>query len=488
MSKRLAIWVALLGFGGAVVAVGLVLMLNDYARADVLGGPLPAPSPPPDNIQLTPVEKLGKLMLYDSTLSNPPGYSCATCHVAETGFTGPNSEINAFSGPQPGIVPGRFSDRKPQSYLYAAFSPEGPYYDPGLRTWLGGNFWDGRVSDLAKQGLQPPINPNEMANTPDGPYTPANGGYSPLLVQKLANRPYTSLFKQVYGQDVFQVYTPKQIYELFGEALAAYQSSGAVCAFSSKYDASKYGTPAMSLYTLSASEERGRQLYFGQAQCFQCHSSATVPAIQAITQGKNTFTMYCYANIGTPKNICNPYYQQTDQESDPHGYNSLGTKYVDYGLGANPNPAPDGTRFYKNIPGDIPQFRGLFKAPSMRGTDKRPSPDFVKAYMHNGVFKNLKDVVHFYNKRNIAVDADGKEIAFDLRKDPPSGYTPLFPPPEVLENVQNVTGVPPSQATSATESNGQVGNLQLSPEQEDDLVNFLKILTDGYTKPNPVSP
>jgi cytochrome c peroxidase len=83
----------------------------------------------------------------------------------------------------------------------------------------------------------------------------------------------------------------------------------------------------------------------------------------------------------------------------------------------------------------------------MRGTDKRPSPDFVKAYMHNGVFKSLKDVIRFYNKRNIAVDASGKEIAFDLRKGAPSGYTPLFPPPEVLENIQNVTGVPPSQAT-----------------------------------------
>ena len=124
----------------------------------------------------------------------------------------------------------------------------------------------------------------------------------------------------------------------------------------------------------------------------------------------------------------------------------------------------------------------------MRGTDKRPSPDFVKAYMHNGVFKSLKDVVHFYNKRNIAVDANGKEIAFDLRREPPGGYTALFPPPEVFENVQNVAGVTPAQATTATESNGQVGNLQLSSQQENDLVNFLKILNDGYTKPNPVSP
>lgn len=304
MRKRWAICVALLSLAGAVLAVALIL--HDYVRAEVLGGPLPAPPLPPDTIQLTPVEKLGKLMLYDSTLSNPPGYSCATCHVPESGFTGANSEINAFAGPQPGVVPGRFSDRKPQSYLYAAFSPEGPYYDTELQVWLGGNFWDGRVPDLAKQGLQPPINPNEMANTPEGPYPPVLGGYSALLVAKLANRPYTPLFKQVYGPDVFQIYTPKQIYELFGEALAAYQSSGEVCAFSSRYDGSKYGLPPSDLYTLSASEERGRQLYFGKAQCSACHSSAGVAAIQAATQGKDTLTMYCYANIGVPKNPGNP--------------------------------------------------------------------------------------------------------------------------------------------------------------------------------------
>ena len=485
MGKRL-VYAGLLGLGAALI--GIALPWYGPASADVLGGPLRAPALPSDIAELTPVEKLGKLMLYDSTLSNPVGYSCATCHVPETGYTGPNSEINAFSGPQPGVVPGRFSNRKPQSYLYAAFSPIGPYYDSSLKTWLGGGFWNGRVPDLATQALQPPLNPNEMANVPEGPYPPANGGYPPLLVQKLVNRPYTPLFKQVYGEDVFFLLSPKEIYELFGEAIAAYESSPEVCAFSSKYDASKYGTPAMDLYTLSASEERGRQLFFGQGQCSACHSSAAVPAIQAATGGKDTFTMYCYANIGVPKNIYNPYYQQTDKEANPHGYNALGTNYIDYGLGANANPAPDGTRFFEKVPGDIPQFRGLFKTPSMRSVDKRPSPGFVKAFMHNGVFKSLKDVVHFYNKRNIAVDSGGKEVAFDLRKGPPSGFTPLFPAPEVLDNIQNVMGVPPSQATSATESNGQVGNLQLTEQQEDDLVNFIKILSDGYTKPNGVSP
>jgi hypothetical protein len=34
---------------------------------------------------------------------------------------------------------------------------------------------------------------------------------------------------------------------------------------------------------------------------------------------------------------------------------------------------------------------------------------------------------------------------------------------------------------------GQVGNLQLTAREEKDLVNFLKTLTDGYTRPNPVT-
>ena len=37
--------------------------------------------------------------------------------------------------------------------------------------------------------------------------------------------------------------------------------------------------------------------------------------LQFETEGKDTFTMYCFANIGVPKNPGNPYYQQTDRQS-----------------------------------------------------------------------------------------------------------------------------------------------------------------------------
>ncbi len=487
MNKSRLAAVSLIGLVGTLA--GGAFLPQNSAHAQIVGGPLPPVPTPPDIIPLEPVEKLGKDMLYDDTMSYPSGYACATCHAPTTGLsTGLSSIVNERGGPQPGVVPGRFGPRKPMSYGYAAFSPEGPYYDPVAAVFIGGNFWDGRAYDTSVQAQGPPINPNEMDNTPVGT---APNQYPPLLVQKLQYRPYTPLIKQIYGQDVFTKYTPRQIFEIWGEAIAAFEASGEVCQFSSKYDASKYGTPPQNLYKLSASEERGRKLYFGGAQCFACHSSAGQPGIQIETEGKDTFTMYCYANIGIPKNPGNPYYEETDPISNPNGYNPLGRKFIDWGLGGNAVGSLDGTKFFNTTPGDIHKFRGLFQTPTTRNVDVRPDPKFVKAYMHNGVLKSLQEVVHFYNTRNIAVDVNGNQVAFDLRNGPPVGYTPIWPAPEVLANVQNVAGYTPAQAaakgtTGVTAENGQVGNLGLTASQEADLVNFLKILSDGYTAPNPV--
>jgi hypothetical protein len=117
--------------------------------------------------------------------------------------------------------------------------------------------------------------------------------------------------------------------------------------------------------------------------------------------------------------------------------------------------------------------------------------------MHNGVFKSLAEVVHFYNKRSVATNATGQEVAFDWRQGPPAGYTPLFPPPECMDypaNVQNIDALTPTQFAAlppdadAIANNGQVGNLQLTPQEEADLVCFLKTLTDGYLRPTRVVP
>jgi len=484
-----------------------------------VGQLLPPAIPGPNLVPLSPIEQAGKFMIFDTTLSDPPGYACFQCHHPAAGGTGPSSANNAISGTTPGVVPGRFDNRKPLSYTYAVFSPIGPTFDAALGVWLGGNFWDGRVTDLAGQAEQPPLNPNEMANIPtNGIFPPLVGGFSALLVQKLQTRPYTPflLSPDVWGPNVFQNFTPEQIYFLFAIACATYEASGEICQFSSRWDASRFGTPPQNLYTLSASEERGRILYgvgpnatndplFGQAQCFACHSSLGNPSLGFSTQGKDTFTMYCYANIGVPRNTNNPFYSMFGNQpggctTNPFGCNPLGASFVDPGLAGNPNPAPDGvggTGTVFNVPGptngfNITQFMGLFKAPSTRNSDLRPTPNFVKAYFHNGFAKSLEQVVHFYNTRNLTTQP-GEVIDFTQ----PNPYanlvgTPLWPMPEVNVNLQNAVGLTPQQAAAmgvsgVTATNGQVGNLGLTPQQEADVVAFLRILSDGFTAPNPIT-
>src|ERR1700686_564075 len=77
---------------------------------------------PPDN-QIQQIELLGKLMLYDKNLSVNRNEACAFCHMPETGFTGPVSELNRTTGSYPGSVRTRFSNRKPQSHAYAPLAP-----------------------------------------------------------------------------------------------------------------------------------------------------------------------------------------------------------------------------------------------------------------------------------------------------------------------------------------------------------------------------
>jgi cytochrome c peroxidase len=77
---------------------------------------------PPGN-QVQQIELLGKAMLYDKELSVNRNEACAFCHMPETGFTGPISELNRTTGAYPGSVRTRYSERKPQTHTYAPLAP-----------------------------------------------------------------------------------------------------------------------------------------------------------------------------------------------------------------------------------------------------------------------------------------------------------------------------------------------------------------------------
>lgn len=417
---------------------------------------------------------LGRKLFFDTTLSNPPGQSCASCHAPEAGFRFPDSNINEQYGVATGAISTRFGSRAVPTISYAAYAIAGPPHAiPAEAVFVGGLFWDGHANDLADQARFPFLNPNEMNNLVH------NVGAPELVVQAVQKGPSAALFQQVYGEDIFS-HPTEEVYADITAAIAAFERTREVSPFASKFDAYVAGQA-----TLTPAEMDGLRLVTGTwnghpvgppyrkfAQCVLCHGITDFPA-----QGPMLWTDFCYANIGVPRNPNNPYYIQTDPNENPVGYNPLGYDFVDLGLGDVLYPLaglPSGNMGEGSSgDGDFLAINGAFKAPTLRNVDKRPSDDFVKSYMHNGVFKNLKDVVHFYNARNLTT-APGEVIDF-TRADPYAGLigTPLFAPPEVaspvsLNNPDGLTAV----------DGGQVGNLGLTDEEEDHIVAFLKTLTD----------
>jgi len=367
--------------------------------------------------QLTPIEQVGKNLLFDSQLSTPPGQSCAACHSPDTGFTGPDEAINAGPTVYAGAVHTRFGNRKPPTTAYGGDSPV-LHYDDVEGLWIGGMFWDGRATGwtlgdpLAEQAMGPFLNPLEQ-----------NNPQIRLVVSRVAKSSYAALFEQAWGpgsldfkKDVYGSY------ERIARSIAAYERSSEVNPFTSKYDYYLKGQA-----TLTEQEAQGLALFEGKAMCSACHISQPGPA------GKPPlFTDFTYDNIGMPKNPMNPFY------SAPPSVNPDGANWVDPGLGGFLKEAAYPSDVY------LPEW-GKHKVPTLRNVDKRPSPGFVKAFGHNGYFKSLEDIVRFYNTRDV----------------PGAGW----PPPEVTMNVNT----------------DELGNLGLTAAEEADLVAFMKTLTDGYT-------
>ena len=231
------------------------------------------------------------------------------------------------------------------------------------------------------------------------------------------------------------------------QSIAGYESSHEVTAFSSKYDAVQAGKAQF-----SAQEQQGYDLFRDKAKCNGCHRDGG-PGEEPL------FTDFTASNIGTPANPTLPYYAEVEPDAMGYVANKRGPSFVDLGVGGfladgHPlsQPSAVDARWKPLASGN----RGRFKVPTLRNVDKRPSPDFVKAYAHNGYFKSLKEIVHFYNTRDLLPPC--------AANDPREG-TGCWPAPETAENMNK----------------SKVGNLGLSDAEEDALVAFMQTLTDGFT-------
>jgi len=125
----------------------------------------------------------------------------------------------------------------------------------------------------------------------------------------------------------------------------------------------------------------------------------------------------------TYDNLGTPRNPENPFYSLPPELNPDGFAFVDLGLGKTVND---------------PAENGKFRVPTLRNVAVTPP------YMHNGVFKTLFQVMAFYNTRDVAD----------------------WPAPEVAENVNME----------------ELGKLGLTNQELEDMVAFLRTLTDGWNE------
>lgn len=420
----LSIAAGLVGCGSGDGGVGAVLLATQ-------GKGLTATAPGAA-VTLSPNEELGKKIFFDATLSVNSNQSCATCHGPEAGWSGPDSAINALGSIYEGSIPGHFGNRKPPSSAYATASPILHYrIDKEGVTFVGGSFWDGRATGerlgnpAADQAQGPFLNPVEQAL--------ANQA---SVMTKICSGSYANLFDLVWGSGACTLsdeYKVMQAYDQAALSIAAYEASPESNAYTSKYDYYLKG-----MVKLTQQERLGLSMFKGKAKCDACHT------LDAGPNGEPPLlTDFTFDNLGLPRNPDNPFYDST---FNPDGYD-----WVDPGLGG-----------FLASRGDYQQYAeenlGKHKVPTLRNVGKGPA-GLVKAYGHNGYFKSLKGIVHFYNTRDVK-----PRCADPFTREQDALAMNCWPAPEIAQNV-NVE---------------ELGNLRLTDAQEDAIVAFMNTLSDGY--------
>jgi len=457
------------------------------------------------------VEILGKLMNFDKNISPNENAACASCHMPYAAFSGPIPSVNLTMIAYPGSVHFRAAKRTAQRYTYASYFPT-LQYDAVQGAFFGGNFWDSRATGYlirnpsAEQSQFPPVDPDEMGNSDTA-----------CVTYKLSLAAYRPLFEEIWGAGSFDINWPSNTAQIcatpngaaslggsttpvalspadrtrsnadfdhWAQSLNAYEHSLSVSPFTSKFDAYLAGS-----YTLTADEQAGYNLFRGKGNCNSCHldGRSTAPTPQppngTAPNSEDTgvtanvtpvFTCFGSANLGLPKNPRVAFYYEATPDSFGFTVNPEGFAYTDYGLGtflrsgfgSAPVPNSSWRQFASVSDGQmqVSTARDVALTPPQCPTTEAPGPYFQKEFFHNGYIKSLKQLVHFYNTRDV--------YPFPVE----SGNCPAgtvekvncWPEPEVPQN-RDMT----------------IGSLGLTDQEENQIVIFLQTLNDGFTTPYP---
>jgi cytochrome c peroxidase len=359
---------------------------------------------------LSPLQQLGRNMFFDPSLSASGKMACATCHDPKYAYGPAPGKAIALGGPHMD----QSGTRAVPSLRYLrevpAFKEEYKFLDGDVGP-IGGMMWDGRAASLAEQAQMPLLAANEMANA-----SPAE------VVRRLARAAYAPQFKALFGAQIFK--QPAKAFAAGTSALAAFQQvPQEFFPYSSRYDAYLRGD-----IELSEQEERGAALFKDpdKGNCASCHLGTSRDGVPP------PFTDFDFVNVGVPRNPRLP------ANADP--------RYYDLGL-CGPHRL------------DLAKKRelcGFFVSPTVRNTAIRD------AFFHNGVYSNLKQVMDFYNERDLRPEKfypknpDGSVHRYD---DLPPGY------PDDIDHDPPLDRKPGQKPA-------------LTDAEIDDIIAFLKTLTD----------
>jgi cytochrome c peroxidase len=377
-----------------------------------------------DSPALSLAAQVGSKLFFDVNLSASGKMACATCHDPNHAYAPANGLAVQLGGPNLSLA----GTRAVPSLRYKDYTP--PYSDlldnpdgvspPGPG---GGFMQDGRAPTLADQAQLPLLAANEMANASITD-----------VVNKIRGSAYVALFEQAFGSSVFD---DTQI--AFSDATAALQAyqleDPSFHPYSSKYDlyaANKIGG------TLTAAEARGLAVFSdaNRGNCAACHYSGA-----GVNGSVAVFTDFSYEAIGVPRN-----------NDIPANRQMLGLP-VSYDLGicnrADHPPLTSGP------------FCGMWKTPTLRNVATR------SVFFHNGKFKSLTDVIHWYNTRDT-----NPELWYPIVQGVVQKFDDV--PTKFRGNID--TQVPLDGRPAGSQP-------AMSAQDMQDLEAFLNTLTDGYTPP-----
>lgn len=254
------------------------------------------PNPPtPERV------RLGRWLFYDKRISADGSVSCATCHRPENAFSEPTATSTGIKG--------QVGGRKAPGFVNLAWTLY-PHF-----------FWDGRADSLEAQAKGPMENPIEMGNK------------HAVVVKTVSEiKGYRKYFKEAFGTEAVNI-------DRIAHAIADYERTR--LSGNSPWDRWKAGDEK----AVSAEVKLGDELFFGKAECNQCHL------------GQN-FTDSLFHNLGV-------------------GWIAQKKDFKDKGRFLVTKKKAD---------------LGAFKTPGLREVTKHAP------FMHDGSMKTLDEVVEHYNK------------------------------------------------------------------------------------------